>query len=218
MTTIFLYTDGLTEAMNNLHKLFGQARVKETLNSDKTLTPQALVERMNKEVHRFIEDAQQSDDLTMLAIRYTQKQQEEVLSETLTLKNDPRQISLLSSFVKDVFGRLDIDPKQAKEIRLGVEEAVVNVIDYAYPAGTEGEITIHVSSDGREMKFVISDAGIPFDPTEIDKADTTLSVDERPVGGLGIHLVRQLMDSINYERMNGKNVLTLKKKYDGNKN
>ena len=218
MTTIFLYTDGLTEAMNNLHKLFGQARVKETLNSDKTLTPQALVERMNKEVHRFMEDAQQSDDLTMLAIRYTQKQQEEVLSETLTLKNDPRQISLLSSFVKDVFGRLDIDPKQSKEIRLGVEEAVVNVIDYAYPAGTEGEITVHVSSDGREMKFVISDAGVPFDPTEIDKADTTLSVDERPVGGLGIHLVRQLMDSINYERMNGKNVLTLKKKYDGNKN
>lgn len=154
----------------------------------------------------------------MLAIRYTQKQQEEVLSETLTLKNDSRQISLLSSFVKDVFGRLDIDPKQSKEIRLGVEEAVVNVIDYAYPAGTEGEITVLVSSDGREMKFVISDAGVPFDPTEIDKADTTLSVDERPVGGLGIHLVRQLMDSINYERMNGKNVLTLKKKYDGNKN
>ncbi|MBP5713639.1 MAG: SpoIIE family protein phosphatase [Prevotella sp.] len=227
MTTIFLYTDGLTEAKNNLHKLFGQARVKETLSSGKTLTPQALVEQMKEEVHRFMEDAQQSDDLTMLAIRYTPKQQEEVLSETLTLKNNPRQISLLSSFVKDVLGRLfketgregEKDTERlAKEIRLGVEEAVVNVIDYAYPAGTEGDITVYVSSDGQEVKFVISDTGIPFDPTEVDQTDTTLSIDERPVGGLGIHLVRQLMDSINYERMNGKNVLTLKKKYDGNKN
>jgi sigma-B regulation protein RsbU (phosphoserine phosphatase) len=176
---------------------------------------------MKEEVHRFMEDAQQSDDLTMLAIRYTPKQQKEVLSETLTLKNNPRQISLLSSFVKDVLGRLfketgregEKDTERlAKEIRLGVEEAVVNVIDYAYPAGTEGDITVHVSSDGQEVKFVISDTGIPFDPTEVDQADTTLSIDERPVGGLGIHLVRQLMDSINYERMNGKNVLTLKKK------
>ena len=169
------------------------------------------------QVTQFAEGTEQSDDLTLLAIRYAPKQERTVLSETLTLKNDPRQVSLLSSFVKDVFGRLVIEPKLARDIRLAVEEAVVNVMDYAYPSGTEGDVTVDVSSNGRRVKVVISDTGTPFDPTKTDRADTTLSVEDRPVGGLGILLVRQLMDSINYERINGKNILTLKKTYDGNK-
>ena len=212
MTTIFLYTDGLTEAMNPLRKQFGLARVQETLNNDKSSDLQTLLERMKSRVHQFVEDAAQSDDLTMLAIRYTPKKEESVLSETLTLKNDPRQVGLLSNFMKDVLGRLNIDPKQAKDIRLGVEEAVVNVIDYAYPAGVEGDVTVNASSDGHQVKFVISDKGVPFDPTGKNQADITSSVEERPVGGLGIHLVRQLMDSINYERLDGRNILTLWKR------
>ena len=214
MTTIFLYTDGLTEAKNSLHKLFGVAKVKAVLEESGKGKGDVsdLLRRMTVAVNQFVEDAEQSDDLTMLAIRYTPKQEESVLSETLTLKNDPRQVTLLSSFVKDVLDRLDIAPKQAKEIRLAVEEVVVNVMEYAYPTGIEGDVNVQASSDGRQVKFVISDTGTPFDPTEKDKADTTLSLDERPIGGLGIHIVRQLMDSINYERLDGKNILTLWKK------
>jgi serine phosphatase RsbU (regulator of sigma subunit)/anti-sigma regulatory factor (Ser/Thr protein kinase) len=212
MTTIFLYTDGLTEAKNSLHKLFGVAKVKAVLEESEKGDVSDLLRRMTVAVNQFVEDAEQSDDLTMLAIRYTPKQEESVLSETLTLKNDPRQVTLLSSFVKDVLDRLDIAPKQAKEIRLAVEEVVVNVMEYAYPTGIEGKVSVQASSDGRQVKFVISDTGTPFDPTEKEKADTTLSIDERPIGGLGIHIVRQLMDSINYERLDGKNILTLWKK------
>jgi anti-sigma regulatory factor (Ser/Thr protein kinase) len=61
------------------------------------------------------------------------------------------------------------------------------------------------------LKFVITDTGVPFNPTEVVAADTTLSAEERPIGGLGILLVRELMDSINYERTDGKNILTLTK-------
>ena len=68
------------------------------------------------------------------------------------------------------------------------------------------------SSADKELCFVIRDKGKPFDPTAQDEADTTLSLEERPIGGLGIYLVRQLMDSINYERIDGQNVLTLRKK------
>ena len=214
MTTIFLYTDGLTEAMNPLHEQFGQERVKEVLEESGKGKGNVsdLLRMMSVAVHQFVENAEQSDDLTMLAIRYTPKQEESVLHETLTLKNDPHQVALLSSFVNGVLDKLGIDPKQAKKIRLAVEEVVVNVIDYAYPIGIEGDITVHASSDGSQVKFVIVDTGTPFDPTEKEKADTTLSVDERPIGGLGIHLVRQLMDSMNYERQDGRNILTLWKK------
>ena len=96
-------------------------------------------------------------------------------------------------------------------MRLAVEEAVVNVIEYAYPKGTKGEVNIRAASDGHKLEFIITDSGIPFNPTEVTAADTTLSAEERPVGGLGILLVRELMDSINYERIDGKNVLTISK-------
>ena len=62
------------------------------------------------------------------------------------------------------------------------------------------------------LKFSIIDSGTPFDPTAKEEVDTTLAAEERSIGGLGIHLVRQLMDSINYERVGGKNILTLRKK------
>ena len=76
---------------------------------------------------------------------------------------------------------------------------------------TEGDITVRIMSDGQTLHCQIIDSGVPFDPTAKKKVDTTLSVEERQIGGLGIHLVRELMDSINYERKDGKNILTLTK-------
>ena len=67
-------------------------------------------------------------------------------------------------------------------------------------------------SNNKSLKLTITDSGVAFDPTEAARADTTLSAEDRPIGGLGILLVRELMDSINYERVNGKNILTMKKK------
>jgi sigma-B regulation protein RsbU (phosphoserine phosphatase) len=78
--------------------------------------------------------------------------------------------------------------------------------------GTEGDITINMLFDGHTLHFQIIDEGVAFDPTSKQKADTTLSAEDRQIGGLGILLLRELMDSINYERTDGKNVLTLIKK------
>ena len=208
-STLFLYTDGLTEAKGRENKMFGVERVMDVLSGSADLTPVQLLEKMKREVHAFVEDEEQSDDLTMLAIRYTPKQFEIKLSETLVLKNDVHEVTRFSSFVKSVLEQLEIEKSLAHKLRLAVEEAVVNVIDYAYPAGAEGDITIHILSDDRTIRFQIIDTGVVFDPTAIEKADTTLSVEDRQIGGLGILLVRELMDTINYERVEGKNVLTL---------
>jgi sigma-B regulation protein RsbU (phosphoserine phosphatase) len=98
------------------------------------------------------------------------------------------------------------------QINLAIEEAVVNVMNYAYPEGTKGDITIEAKSNGKEMIFIISDTGKPFDPTMKPEVDITLSAEDRAIGGLGIHLIRKIMDHINYERADGHNVLTLIKK------
>ena len=212
-STIFLYTDGLTEAKNKQHKQFGTDRTMRLFNDSVNLLPKALLEKTIHEVQRFADGTEQSDDLTLLAIRYTPKTFESNFSEELTLKNDIRQITQLSSFMKALGEKLDLEPSLARQLRLAVEEAVVNVIDYAYPTGTEGDVTVKVMSDGHKLKIQIVDSGVTFDPTAKEKADISLSAEERQIGGLGILLVRELMDSINYERIHGHNILTLIKNY-----
>ena len=211
-STLFLYTDGLTEAMNIKHKQFGIKRVEEVLAANHQLHPQQLLEAISHQVREFVGDAEQSDDLTMLAIHYTPKHFESTLTETLLIKNDIHEVSKFSTFIKSVMDKLNIEKTLARQLRLAIEEAVVNVIDYAYPAGQEGDIEVRIMSDGKTLKTVLIDSGVAFDPTAKEKADTSLSAEDRQIGGLGILLVRELMDSINYERIDGQNILTLIKK------
>ena len=167
---------------------------------------------MTVAVHGFVKDAEQSDDLTMMAIRYTPQQYDCILSETLVIKNNVKEVTKFGEFMKSVLEKPDIEKSLSRQLRLAVEEAVVNVIDYAYPVGHEGEIEVRMMSDGKTLKTVIIDSGVAFDPTAKEKADTTLSAEDRQIGGLGILLVREIMDTINYERVEGRNILTLTKK------
>ena len=200
------------EAKDMEHKQYGIQRVEEMLASNCQLHPQQLLEAVTGDVYEFVGDAEQSDDLTLLAIRYTPKTFVSTMSETLVLKNDVKEVAKFSAFIKSVLEKLDIELSLARQLRLAVEEAVVNVIDYAYPIGQQGEIEIKVMSDGKTLKTTIIDSGVAFDPTAKEKADTTLSAEDRQIGGLGILLVRELMDTLNYERSDGKNILTLTKK------
>jgi sigma-B regulation protein RsbU (phosphoserine phosphatase) len=136
------------------------------------------------------------------------------MQHSITLTNDIQQVPQLADFVDMVCEEVGMDMAVAIQMNLAMEEAVVNVMSYAYPVDTVGNVTITAESDGEQLQFTIIDSGTPFDPTAKEEVDTTLSAEERPIGGLGIHLVRQLMDSINYERIDGKNVLTLRKKLD----
>ena len=211
-STLFLYTDGLTEAKDSGRKQFGMNRVEEVLRGDCPIQPRKLIETITRRVHQFVGDAEQSDDLTMLAIHYTPKHFESRLTKTLLIKNDVHEVSKFSAFMKSVMEKMGVETSLARKLRLAVEEAVVNVIDYAYPAGQEGDIEVRMMFDGETLKTVIIDSGVAFDPTAKEKADTSLSIEDRQIGGLGILLVRELMDSINYERAEGQNFLTLIKK------
>ena len=136
----------------------------------------------------------------------------QVFQRSITLPNDVQEVPRLAEFIDEVCECLEFDMTLTMQINLYIEEAVVNVMDYAYPAGTVGDVNIDVLADDEQVKFIISDSGTPFDPTAKDDVDTTLSVEGRRIGGLGIHLVRQLMDTIEYARTDGKNILTLCKK------
>ena len=127
----------------------------------------------------------------------------------LTLVNDLRQISLLSGFVDRVREENNLAPALAVRIHLALEEAVCNVIMYAYPKGTVGTMDLDAVRDGNRLRFTLSDRGKAFDPTAAPQVDLKAPLENRPIGGLGIHLVRSIMDSIRYQRLDGKNVLTM---------
>ncbi|MBR2192480.1 MAG: SpoIIE family protein phosphatase [Bacteroidaceae bacterium] len=211
-TTIFLYTDGVTEAENIKNEQFQENRMMDVaMYWDRQ--PKTLIEQMKKSVQEFVGEAEQNDDMTMLAIQYTkQPEQEEWLSRQITLPNDVEQVPLLSEFVEGVCEEVGLSMSDIMSMNLAIEEAVVNVMSYAYPKGTEGKVCIDAKANNEWLKFIITDWGKPFDPTIKDDIDITLPAEERLIGGLGIHIVRQTMDSINYERIEGKNVLTLIKK------
>ena len=203
---LFLYTDGLTEAENGNHVQYGEQRMMQRLSAVTDSRPREIIERMQASVEAFVDGAQQSDDLTMLAIRYQ--------TPALVLRNDIQQIPTLTEWIDG----LDIPKELNKPLNLAVEESVSNVMLYAYPKDTTGQVMVEyvklpaTDPEDQTYIFTVSDSGIPFDPTQRPEVDITLPAEKRNIGGLGIHLVRQLIDKIHYRREEGKNVLTLGKK------
>ena len=132
-------------------------------------------------------------------------------TKNLTLPNDVQEVPQLAAFVDEVCESAGIDMGTTMKMNLAIEEAVVNVMNYAYPSGVKGEVRIEAGVREGYVEFVISDDGTPFNPTEVEDADTTLSAEERQIGGLGIFLVKHFMDIVEYKYVDGQNVLTLRK-------
>jgi len=206
---LFLYTDGLSEAENSSHEQFGESRIKTALHGRKS--SENHLKNIEHSVSLFVDKAPQSDDLTMLFIHYLGGNP--VSTYHLTLHNDIKQIALLPDFVDTIAKRIELDHETASNLNLALEEAITNVIMYAYPEGTDGVVNIDATVDGKNVSVVIADNGIAFDPTAKEEIDITAGIDERPIGGLGIHLVRTIMDNVNYERKEEKNILTITKNY-----
>ena len=147
----------------------------------------------------------------MMAIQYIKQQPDVLTRKSIVLTNDIDEVTRLISYTDEMCEAAGFTPDATSQIRLAVEEAVVNVINYAYPPATHCDITVEVQIKNTGIKFTIIDCGTPFDPTAYPEADITLSAAERAIGGMGIHLVRQIMDSVGYQRMGDLNVLTLTK-------
>jgi serine/threonine-protein kinase RsbW len=133
------------------------------------------------------------------------------MEKKLVIKNEISEIAKLSLFVEELSEELDLSPDLTFNLNLVLEEAVVNVINHAYPKNESQEISLSAQKIDDNLYFVLTDSGKEFDPTQVPDADISLSAEDRQIGGLGIFLIRQIMNKVEYQRIDGKNVLTLKK-------
>jgi len=194
---LFLYTDGLSEAKNTANEQMGRKHVLQLANEHSSDSPQQLVELMEAEAHRHAGGAEQSDDITLLAIKWQ--------SQGLTLSPSMDDIGRLQPFIEAVTTQAGIDGREAKRLRLAVEEAVANVINY----GQATSITLHTSVEDNQLVLTIDDDGQPFDPTADSPTDFSVPADQRPLGGLGIMYLHQMTDGLAYQRVDGHNVLKI---------
>jgi anti-sigma regulatory factor (Ser/Thr protein kinase) len=130
---------------------------------------------------------------------------------TVDLDNDPSEIERFTALVEALGERCDLPPKLVFQLTLVFDELLTNVISYGFPDGGQHKIAASVEISGTELVATLTDDGVAFDPLAKAAPDTTLSVEDRAIGGLGVHLVRTLMDKVDYRREAGQNRLVMTK-------
>ena len=210
---LFLYTDGVPEATNADHALFGTQRMIDALNSDRDGSPQAVLQAVNGAVSDFIQDSPQFDDLTMLCLLYRgnaiNRKQAEI---EITLPAAVDSIAQATQSVDHLLETVNCPIKAQTQINVAIDEILSNIAYYAY--GSEsGSMTIRAEASQNPNGIILTfiDGGMPYNPLEKDDPDVRLSADERKIGGLGIYIVKKTMDDVSYQYKNGQNILTVSK-------
>ena len=133
------------------------------------------------------------------------------MKKEIQIKNQVDELARVNQFVEEIGEELGLDMELQMNLNLVMEEMVSNVIFYAYPQEKEATIELLAESDGKELTFVLSDRGKEFDPTLKEDADPNVNPMDRDIGGMGIYIVKNIMNQVSYQRLEGKNLLTMKK-------
>jgi sigma-B regulation protein RsbU (phosphoserine phosphatase) len=212
---LYLYTDGVNEAMNQKEEQFGNDSFLATANKFRDLPPEQFDEAIRQEVRTFVDSAEQSDDITSVAIFYTGKnevEEEELFDNEIAVEAKLEELERVLGFVEGVFEKGGCPAKVYNQIEVSTEELFVNIASYAY-SGKTGKVIIRAGLDGQKFVMRFEDSGVAFNPLEHEAPDIEAGIEDRRIGGLGIHIIRKWMDEVSYKRENEKNVLTIEKKW-----
>jgi sigma-B regulation protein RsbU (phosphoserine phosphatase) len=213
LDTLVLFTDGVTEATSAKEELYGERRLEELLAGRIGQGPEQLIHGVLESVHGFETGVEQADDITLLTLQMAESDDAAaVKSIRLELQPELSEIDRLVSAFEEFAEANEIELAIVHKLAIAFDELINNVVSYGYREQTDGE-PIVVDIDLRQgfLVVTVSDAGVPFNPFARATPDTTLSLSEREIGGLGIHLVQKLMDEVSYARAGRRNVVTLKK-------
>lgn len=127
----------------------------------------------------------------------------------VSLKNQAREVARAHQALDDLAGRHSLPARSVTRLHVAIEEHLTNIISYGYQPGQKGTINVRFAVEPSNLTVEIEDDGRPFNLAQAPEVDTSLPLDERPLGGLGIHMIRKSVDRLEYRRSNGRNMLTL---------
>ncbi len=204
---VYVYTDGVTEATDASEELYGEDRLFEAINSQEFENVQALCKYIKADVDKFVGEAPQFDDITMVAFKYIGMPDIPTIRfEEATIDD----ITAVTEFVEEQFEKKGIDRKITIQMNIAIDEIYSNIVKYGY-ADKKGPVQVEIveklEPHGICIKF--TDNASPYNPLMKEDPDVTLSAEERSIGGLGIFMVKQTMDDVKYRYEHGQNVLTI---------
>ncbi len=206
---IFLYTDGITDAMNSSGEMFGINRVVASLNAARPCSPKEALEHVASDIRSYVGGEDQFDDITMLMLEYLGADEK---SAEITVDAVLSSIHRVTDFVEEKLEKAGCPHKVQMQISIALDEILSNIAKYAYP-DKQGKMTVRLRAEASFAEVTFADSGIPYNPLEAATPDTTKPAMERIAGGLGIFVVKKTMDSMTYEYRNGQNILTIRKNY-----
>ncbi len=206
---LFLYTDGVTEAMDRKGELFGEERLAATLAAVSSSSPDTVCGVVRVAVAAFADGAPAVDDLTVLAVQYVRQSERFVRSFPPTQEGICQASAYLDECLKEQ------PPGAQSSLHIILDEIASNIVKHSGASGFE--VDVEFTEDPAGVRLVFVDDGVPYDPLSHADPDTKLPAAERPIGGLGIMMVKKMADSISYERARNRNFLTVFKKAERGK-
>ena len=199
---LFLYTDGVTEATATDGSLLGDARLEAALK-DGTGDAEACCNRVVEAVDAFAGEAPQADDITVLAFDYKGC----IGTVTRAFPASLEGLADATQFLQRRLDAADCAEKTKSAMMVAIDEIASNIVRYSGAP----DFTVQVVVEEASVSVVFSDAGKKFNPLAKEDPDVSLSADERAIGGLGLFMVKRMMDEVTYDHVDGRNVLTLRK-------
>lgn len=205
--TLYLYTDGVTEAQDQEQQLFGEERLLESLNAGVTLSVEELCAKVKADVDAFVGEADQFDDITMLAVRLNPLENGAMMTVEPTMDS----VAQVSDFLDEQLEKLEVPMKLAMKLRIAMDEIYSNIVRYSGATSAQ----IHCTAEDGVLRMSFRDNGKPYNPLDAKEPDITAPAEDRAIGGLGILMVRKMMDNVEYLYKDSQNVLTLTLALDG---
>jgi len=200
-----LYSDGITEAFNSGREQFGEERLLQSISQGSTRTAEYLVEEIICDVKDYAAEAEQSDDIVVLVVQCLDKY---TRSQTIEVSNNLEEYSVALAFLNEFCHEHGIADETRRSLQLIFEESVINVMNYAYEKSVEGVIEILLKAESEWFSITLIDSGKEFNPLQKDY-NLNAEFEEREKGGMGILLIKELTDKVNYSYTDGCNRLEM---------
>ena len=206
---VFQYSDGIPEAINREKAPYGMKRLESVLAKNSEKAPSELLSLVKADVDAFVGDADQFDDITMLCIEFKGNGRKAEIS----LTPDAESVKTVAEFLDTTLEAWEIPMKVVSKLQIVADEIYSNIVRYSQAKNAK----VTAVQNGTVLSLRFEDDGKPYDPTTAAEPDITASAEEREIGGLGIFIVRNMMDSMDYKYKDGHNVLTLLLATEGSK-